>query len=114
MFSSKTAVLTICPKCNKRHEIGKSNERVSLNCVCGEMLTVEPWVFCRKILTEQDNLKCPECGRFYVLQGYRPKTEISCSCGKIVIVTLSAKEDKTFGRRKSDKELYLKISNFRV
>jgi K+-sensing histidine kinase KdpD/uncharacterized protein YbaR (Trm112 family) len=101
-------MLVVCPQCNRRFEIQKSNQNVNFSCNCGENLTVLPWLSHRQIISEQVQINCPLCNRSYDLRIFRDNTEIACSCGNLFIVQYTFSKEKRSGRRKSDHDTYLR------
>jgi len=101
-------MLVICPQCNNRYEIQKSNQTVNIPCTCGENLTVLPWLSYRQIMSEQKQMHCPLCDRNYDLRMYRANTEIACNCGNLLVVQYTDSQQRRIGRRKTDHDSHLR------
>ena len=101
-------MLVICPQCNNRYEIQKSNQTVNIPCSCGENLTVLPWLSYRQIMSEQKEMHCPLCDRNYALGMYRANTEIACNCGNLLVVQYTDSQQRRIGRRKTDHVSHLR------
>jgi K+-sensing histidine kinase KdpD len=101
-------MLVICPQCNNRYEIQKSNQTITIPCDCGENLTVLPWLSYRQVMSEQKRMNCPLCSREYNLSLYRTNTEIACNCGNLLVVQYTDSERDQTGRRKTDHDSHLR------
>ena len=101
-------MLVICPQCDNRYEIQKSNQTVNIPCDCGENLTVLPWLSYRQVMTEQKQINCPLCDRNFDLRMYRANTEIACNCGNLLVVEYAESKNDQIGRRKTDHDSHLR------
>ncbi|MBF0472494.1 MAG: GAF domain-containing sensor histidine kinase [Nitrospirae bacterium] len=103
-------MLVVCSKCEKRHEVQKSDDKLEFSCLCGELIT--PIIASPKVLEERyddrDKTVCTSCGQQFEKSTYRKNTEISCSCGSLLIVCHGDGDNKKYGRRKTDQTSHIK------
>jgi len=95
-------MLLICPDCNNRYEVSKSNQNMDITCQCGRDLKVLPWMNHREVLSNESSSTCPMCGQQYDLSNLRAGTEIACHCGNLLTVKNPALEQISSGRREND------------
>lgn len=95
-------MLVICPDCDSRYEVPKSNHNLDISCQCGKALKVLPWMSHRELLDEERASVCPMCGQRYDLQNLRAGTEIACHCGNLLAVKSLALDRVSSGRRRND------------
>ncbi len=95
-------MLVICPDCDKRYEVPKTNNNLDIACECGKSLKISPWISHREIIGGEETNACPLCGQCYDLQNLRSKTEIACHCGNLLSVKVSGQEKIPGGRRRDD------------
>jgi signal transduction histidine kinase len=91
-----------CSNCGKRHQTDTSKKTHELACLCGEKLTVLPWLSYRQSVTQAGTVACSVCKREYDLSKYRNKTEIACICGNLLAVNFPDEQEMSYGRRKTD------------
>lgn len=95
-------MLVICPDCDNRYEVPKSNQNLDIACACGKSLKVLPWMNHREVIGNAGTDVCPMCGQRYDLQNLRPGTEIACHCGNLLTVQNPAPDGASSGRRRND------------
>lgn len=95
-------MLVICPDCDTRHEVPKSNHNLDIPCQCGMALKVSPWMNHREVLDDERASACPLCGQRYDLQNLRAGTEIACHCGNLLVVKGLTRDKAPSGRRRHD------------
>jgi K+-sensing histidine kinase KdpD len=95
-------MLVICPECDNRYEVPKSNQNLEIPCQCGTALKVLPWMNHREVLDGDRASDCPLCGQRYDIANLRAGTEIACHCGNLLTVANPAQEKITSGRRRND------------
>ncbi|MCP3954302.1 MAG: GAF domain-containing protein [Desulfobacterales bacterium] len=95
-------MLVICPDCDTRYEVPKSNHDLDISCACGKPLKILPWMNHREVIGDTETSVCPLCGQRYDLQNLRPGTEIACHCGNRLTVQEPDLDRNSSGRRKND------------
>jgi signal transduction histidine kinase len=100
-------MLTVCPQCNKRHEVAKSDKSTRVICSCGNIFKVPPWPSYRQIISLKTGGKCPYCQRKYKIKSFTDQTEIACSCGNLLFVANKVPVEAVSGRRKADRAIRL-------
>ncbi len=95
-------MLVICPDCDNRYEVPKSNHNLDISCECGKALKVLPWMNHREVIGDEGTRACPLCGQRYDLQNLRNGTEIACHCGNLLTVQNSEHSKVPRGRRRND------------
>ena len=95
-------MLVICPDCDNRYEVPKSDQNLDVTCQCGRELKVLSWMSHREVLSHESSDACPMCGQQYDLSNLRAGTEIACHCGNLLSLKNPALEQIATGRRKND------------
>lgn len=104
-------MLKVCPKCEKRYEVNKSDEKLDFPCLCGEI--IKPINITSQTSKEQDQdydqqkIKCPKCGQIYEKSAYRKDTKIRCKCGNVLTLFQDTRNNPVYGRRKTDQNSYV-------